>query len=560
MTLLGRLTNRNPLDILGEGSEELQKIYKKFPALKELACSSFYFGLFRGLMELSVATKLYMNMPETGILSMLTGISFDVPGNYFGEVKGNEFLNENAIPINPSYRVSKLKEKHCGFLKSGGLESRIRLEEHLRKNHFKSDKEFESRYLQKYDSIAKALKTDPPEKRTNSIAGILFGRSQAPEKDATLNELLHEFSSSTLDPNAVDAGMKDLYGQISAIPPNIPTSSRLWTRGRYMDLVRALKSVIQHGYYEEMDVELSILKDAKDSIKGIREGKKPRKEDIEHIIRLSKEYLAFALTSQKYSHDESMELQTEGISTDEKTRAMKRLLKRASSGEIAGSDLDELSLYITARENAIRKAGVSERRIYCSASDAVRKFIEEPLNDHTRSINREEMKQIMDICFSEARRVTKYEIGSHALLFGMLGASIWNPLLFGGRAANIFGWGLPIAARSFVDSYCSTKGGRVLTNALTQIFFDAFKKEGINTGSVMNEYDSLVSQAYHRGYMFSMGSSLAVNYFATLANRMEALYIPIGAATIFFALAYSKWYSSIRNLESQIYSNARFIG
>jgi len=628
---------------------DLTKLYEGFPALKDLVRSNFYFGVFRGLMELSVSAKLYMNLPEIGILSMLTGISFNVPGDYCGEVSGTEFVNSRVRVISPTYKVMDAKDKYCQFLESDEAQARISVEDYLRQHYFETDSEFTEKYLQRVGEINQIIQAEKNhDKKAEGIGDLLFGkRSPFPEKDSNLVDLLKELSVIETEP--IDRSLREFYGQISAIPAGIPTSGRLWTRGRYVDLVRNFCSVAKNGYYEEMDEELRIIREAEQTIKEVKEGKKLRKEDYADLDRIAKEYHAFLMTAQisfhegeenlgriarildavkkglniepssknylqtfigeymqflmtskdyftgselnsvesklalatsfmvecvEFKHrnpDESISMFTTYISAlrkvdasmgketiESKIRSIRTLLGKIQKEEIStGTDLDELFTYMDSRELAMKKAGVSEKKVYCSLGEARKRFIDGQLTDHIRDMTDEEIKAVVNLCFDEAERATKYEIGMQVALFGLLGVSMISPVLAESKIANAFSWGLPTAARSFLDSYYNTKGGRVMTAAMNHIFVRRFERQGINVEAALSELDSKMSQAYDWGYVTAMGLSLVPAYCASSLNNSLPLVLPIGASFISFGLAYQSWFKAVRSLKSQIYEAAQ---
>ncbi|MBN2567002.1 hypothetical protein JXB02_02870 [Candidatus Woesearchaeota archaeon] len=643
-TLLRRLngdTNR---------SKDLDILYERFPAMKGLVRTSLYFGIFRGLMDLSVGAKLYMNLPDIGVLSTLTSFSFNVPGDYLGEVRGTDFVNERVNAISPRSKVASLLESSCGFLEDAPMKARISLEEYLKEKYFETDAEFEERYLRNFSRIDSILQRHPEGgQAAREIGDVLFGtRSPLPCKDQTLISLLQDLRP--IDADEIEQSLRKFYGQISAIPANIPTSSRLWTRGRYIDLVRGFASVAKNGFYDEMDEELKVIREAEETIKDIKEGKKLSRDDYADLDRIAREYLAFLMTTQVVFHEgeenlnrvarildavkrghnlepgskrylgafiaeyrrfldlsracfpdadlASLESKLHaagtfmngcvetrqgspddaiGLFTDymaklrrvdasmdketleSKIRSVRDLIRKIGSKEIhqKTEELDELLAYIDSREYAMKSAGVSEKRAYCPLAEAKRRFIDSPLAEFTRDLTKAETDSIIGLCFSEAERTTKYEIATQGTLFGLLGLSWIRPEFSETTLVNAIAWGLPLAGRSLMESYYTTKGGRVMTAAMTHIFFKSFEKEGINAETAFSEYDSTMMQAYNRGYFGAMAGSLLPAYYATSSANPLPLTVPIFGSLVFFGLAYRSWFSSVRALKSQIYEHAK---
>lgn len=629
-------------------SNDIKALYQKFPALKGLVRTSYRFGVFRGLMELSVAGKLYMNLPDVGVLSMLTNFAFNVPGDYLGEVFGTKYVNEKINVISPRESVASLKEKYCGFLKAPEVEAWVDFEDYLRKEYFKTQPEFEQRYLKNVPSISGIITGKPEQEAVKDIGHLLFGEKSAVlQKDATLMDLISGLKTIQTEP--VDQSLRKFYGQISAIPFNIPNSQRLWERGHYVDLVKNFCSVLKNGYYDETEEEMEIIREAEDTIKDIKSGKKLTREDYSDLDWMAREYLAFLVTTQEHFHEGEENLNKMGgilgaiqkgqkiedsskkfladfiegyrhflrktkdycsgddvgcnqtkaelaesfiaecvegktrppdetikqfemyIATERKTDAemniktlekqiasVKDMLKVIQSKEVNQKTLglDELLAYTESREIAMKKAGVSEKRVYCSLAEARKRFIEKPVSDFTRDMTKEEITSVVNTCFKEAERTTKCEVVSHVSLFALFGLSLYSPVLFQNQLVNALSWGMPIGARSWMESYYTTKGGRVMTAAMTHIFFKSFQKEGINAESSFSEFESTMMQAYNRGYFVAMGGALVPAYGSKTINNPWLFAVPIAAAGVFFGLAYHSWFKSVKNLKTQIYENA----
>lgn len=637
-----------------QASPNLQALYNKFPALKQLVWTHFYFGILRGLLETSVSAKLFMNLPEIGVLSMITGVASTAPGNWLGERRSSSFVNEEVTVITPSNKIQHLRDELCPFMESREWHVRLDLEEHLKDNYFKTESEFSTKYLAKYDEIAAVLKSNKTEtEKAQQIGNIIFGqKSPFPEKDPVLFQ--HLKNLSIINVAYVEISLRKFYGQISAIPADIPSSRKLWTRGYYLDLVRAFCSVAEHGFYEEMDEELRILKEAEQSIKYLKDGKKLRKEDIIAIDRISREYLAFLLTNQRYFHEgeenltkvskildavekrqnleptskkyletfiseyrfflgtvkehfnhesfsdatiseierklslietflaecvdsrqrdpkESIALFDDYVKTlrkislsmnketlESKISSMRSLFKKIQTKDVNAKtqELDELLAYVDARRYTIKKAGISEKKVFCSLADVRKKFLEDPIINYTRSVNREEMKQILGLCFKEAKKANYGELFSHLALGVMLGISTYAPIIPGGRIANALGWGIPTGARSLFESYNVSKGGRVMITALLQIFGNAFKKEGIDAESAYSEFDSSISKAYLTGYGAAVAGALPMSYISS-ETLPWPIYIPVVASLVFLGVSYASWFRSVNSLREQIYNNAK---
>ena len=445
-----------------ETSRDLTILYDRYPAMKGLRKASLYFGIFRGLMELSVQYSTFSNLPEIGLLSAFTGIGFNVPGDFLGERLATHFVNEKLQVINPEYKVMAFKDEHCEFLRSPEMHARVSLEDYLKKQYFKSDAEFSGRYLSNVGKINKILQDDKTEQqRINEIGNMLFGqKSPVPAKDKTLEELIGDLRR--IDHDNADSSLRKFYGEISAIPANIPTQNRLWTRRTYVDLVRNMVSVIKNGYFDEIDKELGIIRDAEETIKGIKGGKKPKREDYAELERISKEFLAFLLTNQQYlprgeenQGEAAKALEDAGKGQNMETLAsqvasMKAMLIKIEAKGIGKdtAELDGLLSYIKSWEFAMRKAGVSEKRTYCSLAEAQKRFIDFPIIEYTRKLTKEEVQSIVDISFKEAQRTTRFEIGTHVALFAGLVISLVKPEFSPEKIINALSWGLGLGTRS----------------------------------------------------------------------------------------------------------------
>jgi hypothetical protein len=639
--------NEKPLGsfTLPKSSEELQALYKRFPALNQLVETNYWLGLFRGLVEMAVSTRLYMNLPEVGILSMLTGYSFNTPGEYFAEMKATQFVGQKVDPLTPTNKVKAIKKETVQFI--GVIwETREALESLLQKEHFKTPAQFETSYLQNVDKINAVLKKGlEPDEQASQLATILFGEGKpVPQDQTALMELLR--NQKSLLPEAIEQALREFYGKISGITPPVAVKDRLWTRGRYADLVKGLTSVVEHGYYEEMDEELLMLKGAESALKDVKAGRKLSHDDIEDLDSVTREYLAFLLTNQWLFHEGEESLSTvskalesvgrkqklepkikqhlktlidsyvesiqiaqrmhgangaeaqrqmalvqgflaegmegeksdpnetlgllrdyvailnevytvQGKSTwEQRIKGLRSILADIPKGKFEQAPIfDELGQYTDSRRRAMRAAGVAEKKIHMPLATARDRFLDAPVQQHTREVNQEELDAVMGLCFGLSKKTKRNEILSHAALYGMLGLSILDPGIFGGKIASALGWGAPIGTRTFVESYNVTKGGRVMSNAVAQIFVNGFPDKKVNVAALINEHDSRSSQAYNRGFFMAMAGSLSTVYGGEMVGMPWLGYAPVLASAIPFALAYRKWFKSIEELKEQIYKN-----
>ena len=631
---------------LPKSSEDLQALYERFPALNQLVECNFWLGIFRGLVEMAVSTRLYMNLPEVGILSMLTGYSFNTPGEYFAEMNATRYINRNVDPQTPSNKVKAIKAESVRFVDTI-WETRESLEALLQREYLKTQAQFEGQYLHNIDKINAVLKKglDPAE-QADQLTAILFGeRASAPKNYPALMELLR--NQKPISPEVVEQNLKDFYGKISGIPPHLSIKNQLWTRGRYTDLIKALRGVVEHGCFEEMDEELQMLKGAENALRDVKTNRKLSHDDIEDLNTVTREYLAFLLTNQWLFHEgeESLSMVSKALETikqrqkleprtkqhlktlinsyieslqiaermhgadsaetqrqlnliqtfapdavddeddpeptlkilrdyvatlnnvytiqgkntwEQRIKGLQTILSNIPKGKFEYTPtIDELSEYIDSRRRAMKTAGVSEKKVYMPLSAARERFLETPTQQFTREINQEELDAIMGLCFGLSKKTKRNEILSHVALYGMLGLSMWDPALFGGKIASALGWGVPIGARTFFESYNITKGGRVMSNAIAQIFVNGFSDKRANIATLINEHDSRSSQAYYRGYFIAMTGSLGSGYGGEMFGQPWLGYLPVVASFFPFALAYRKWFKSIEELRSQIYKNVQ---
>jgi hypothetical protein len=631
---------------LPKPSEDLQALYERLPALNQLVECHYWLGLFRGLVEMAVSTRLYMNLPEIGILSMLTGYSFNTPGEYLAEIDATRFISAQVDPKTPSHQVKALKAETVQFI--GTIwETREDLETLLKEEHFKTPAQFETNYLQKVEKVNGILKRGlSPDEQARELATLLFGEKKInPEEHPDLMELLR--NQKLLMPEAIEQALRDFYGKISGLANPSSAKDKLWTRGRYTDLTKGLSEVVEHGYYEAMDEELQMLKGAENALKDVKAKRKLSRDDIEDLDTLTREYLAFLMTNQWHFHEgeESLSMvskaldsikkkqkldasskqhlktlidalvethqlakrmygangpesqqklalakafiadcvegnvdpeptikilqdfvaslnevySVQGKSTwEQKIKGLKGILASIPKGRLDPSPIfDEMGQYIDSRRRAMKAAGVSEKKVYLSLATARERFLDTPVQQFTREINREELDRIMDLCFGQSKKSKRNEILSHAALYGMLGVSVLDPGLFGGKIASALGWGLPIGSRTFFESYNVVKGARVMSNAVAQIFVNGFGDKKANVAALINEHDSRSSQAYNRGYFQAMVGSLGTGYGGEIMGLPLLGYLPVLASFLPFAMAYRKWFKSVAELKTQIYKNIR---
>ncbi len=629
---------------LPKSSEELRALYERFPALNELVECHFWLGIFRGLVEMAVSTRLYMNLPEVGILSMLTGYSFYTPGEYFAEMDATKFIRQNVDPHTPSNKVKAMKAESIQFV-DAIWETREALETLLQNEHFKTPAQFESGYLQKVPTISGILKKNlNPDEQARELANLIFGEKKINLlQNSDLGVLLK--NQKPISPEAVEQALRDFYGKISGIPATASFKERLWTRGRYADLVKGLRGVVEHGYYEAMDEELLMLKGAENALKDVKLNRKLSRDDIEDLDTVTREYLAFLLTNQWLFHEgeeslnmalkaldavkrrqklepqarqhlktlsdsyaESLqiaqrmhgangpesqknlalvqsfiaecadkegnpepvlEILREYVATlndvyavqgkntwEQKIKELKGILAGIPKGKFDYAPIiDELGEYIDSRRRAMKTAGVSEKKVHMPLKAARERFLEEPIQRFTRGVNQEELDAIMGLCFGLSKKAKRNEIFSHMALYGMLGLSMLDPSFFGGKVASALGWGVPIGARTFFESYNVTKGGRVMSNAIAQIFVNGFTDKGGNIAALINEHDSRVSQAYNRGFFLALAGSLSAGYGGEMTGQPILGYLPVIVSFLPFSMAYRKWFKSVADLKAQIYQN-----
>ncbi len=628
--------------------DELQALYDRLPALEKLVECQFWIGLFRCLMDMAVSTRLCMNLPDVGLLSMVTGVSFNIPAEYMGEKFANLFIGDWVDPKTPANQVKAIKAETIQFV--GAIwETREKLETFLKNEHFKTSAQLEANYLQKVEKMNGILKRNlQPDEQARELLNLIFGEKKInPIQNPELMELLR--NQRLLLPDAIEQALKDFYGKISGLAPNASAKDKLWTRGRYADLVKGLVGVVEQGYYEEMDEELLMLKGAENAIKDVKAKRKLSHDDVEDLDTLTREYMAFLLTNQWHFHEGEENLTTvtkaldsikrkqkldehskehlrtlidslvenqliakrmygangpesqqklalvkafitdcvegdvdpeptleilqdyvaslnevyskQGKHTwEQKIKALQSLLSSIPKGKFKPEHallIDELDRYIDSRRKSMRTAGVSEKKVYMPLDKAREKFLDSPVQQHTREINREELDRIMELHFGESKKSKRNEVLSHLGLYGMLALSMIKPDIFGGKIATALGWGIPIGSRTFMESYNVVKSSRMMSSAVAQIFVNGFKDQKVDVASLINEHDSRSSQAFYQGYFVAMMGSLTALYGGELSGMRWLSYLPVGLSFIPYAIAYRKWFKSVADLKTQIYKNVR---
>jgi hypothetical protein len=237
-------------------------------------------------------------------------------------------------------------------------------------------------------------------------------------------------------------------------------------------------------------------------------------------------------------------------SLESRIRNVSNLLKHPAA--MKNEESDELCSYIDARESSIRRAGISEKRVFSSLANGQRKFLDEPVVEYCRPIDKEELREIMDRCFGKSKRSNIGQAGTQALLYGMLGMSEFKPLLPMSLFANSVVWGVAAGSRSLAENYCTTISTRSMTTALVHIFGNAFRKQGIAVEAAFCEHDSALLRAYHTGYAISVAGSLPLAYVSDWP-----LYIPIAASAAVAGFAYRSWFKAVRNLKEEIVNYAK---
>lgn len=629
----------------GQRSPNLKAVYKRLPSLKKLVLANYLFGAMNSLIETSANAKLFMNLGDIAVWSMVTDSSLTIPGQMIGEKSGIAFINEVIAAHTPTQKIRVLYEQKCHFTDTKNWRVRIDLEEHLRSEYFKHEDDFTAKYLAKVDDISKVLKAGKSGRdKAQEIAKLLFGsKPPAAEKDPLLYQHLRNLAS--LDTASLDQALRDFYGQISAIPANIPNWKKLWTRKQYRDLVENLCSAAEHGYYEEMDEELRVLRDVEKTIKDVKAKKKMRKEDIDGLERIGKEYLAFLLSNQRYFHEGEenlsiirgiLEAVKKGNKIEPKSRryletfideykafllsvqasfteeelpaeitenlghansfmaecisaknsnpsnaiaafegyidilkeVSSRLSKQTLEGKVTSmrafmkklyakdvnaqsDELDDILNYIDARQFAMKKAGVSEKRVYISLADAQKKFLDGPVGEYTRRISAQEMESISELCFKEMNRANIGALGSTIALAGMIQLSEFIGEIPGGRLANALAWGSPIAIKSIIESYWNTKGGRVMAYFLLTKYRAALKQEGVDAESAFSELDSVIDRVYLAGYMTGAAVGLPFMYGTTPERQWPILVTTLSSAAL-IGIAYKTWLSFEKDAKSEI--------
>jgi len=520
----------------GEKSQNLKIVYKTLPSLRKLVWTEFLFGSLRGLMETSTNAKLFINLKDIGVLSVITDVALNTPGEWKGEQGGTQIVNEQIALYTPASKIKRLYEENCKFLVTRPWHTRVSLEEYLRRNYFKDPNNFEERYLSRYDDISDVIKKiKAPDEKAKEIAKILFdGKISLLEKDTLLYQYLKNISQ--IDSEDVNTSLRKFYGAISGASTDTPSPEKLWTRGKYVDIVNNLCDVVRHGYYEEMNDELRLLKDAEQTLSQIKSGKKLRRDDTPVLDQIVREYYAFLLTDQQH-----FDTQTNKEESEKRIALAKDFLEKISEVDSKiPAIMDNLFSYIGSRISAIRKAGVSEKKIYCSLAEAREKFLDNMVLQYRRELNVEEMKQVNRKCFEHIDKTRVGELASTTFLAGMITISSFYNTIPGGWLANAIGWGVPVGLKSLYESYCRSKGQRLMEYYLLIKYRRALEKEGADPESAFSELSSVLSRVYLSGYMTGTSIGMPFLYLTTPENSWPVL-IPMGIAPLLLGITYKRW-------------------
>jgi hypothetical protein len=534
----------------GEKSPNLRKLYKVMPSMKGLRKAEFLAGMNRGIMETAANAQLFVYLGNIDLLSNMLDGAMTIPGAWKGERKGKEIIESKIMPITPAARVAKHLEG-LRFLTQKSWHARICLEEYLRKAYFKEPKEFEGRYLAKCAPMNEILRDAKSlEEKVNEVAKLIFG-SRVPDlaKDRELYNYLA--NQSMIPAETVEDQLGDFYGQISAIPSNIPTSQKLWTRKTYSDLVDNFVRVVKRGFYDEIDPDSYILAHINRVLKHVTEGKrKLKRDDLPDVEAVARDYHAFLISERDHipnlpcseqlkaildknnaGYSDCLKSITEGI--DKKIQSVKRLISDLSKRNqaIPPEMLKELYSYVKSTREAEKDTGAAERRVYCPLADARRKFIDEPVSAYIRDLNPEEVKNLKDMCFESMNSAKVGELGCITGLAGMIIASavaekipFVNSLLEN-RLLKALVWGIPIGVKAFYESNFHAVVDRVLEFYLLVECRSALVQNGINPEATFAELRSALTQIYLEGYMIGTSTGLSFLY-ATDETNMYPIRVP----------------------------------
>jgi hypothetical protein len=136
-------------------------------------------------------------------------------------------------------------------------------------------------------------------------------------------------------------------------------------------------------------------------------------------------------------------------------------------------------------------------------------------------------------------------------LAAMIGISEMFGEIPGGRLVNALGWGAPIALKSIYESYCSTKGGRVMAYYVLSKYRIALKQEGVDVESAYSELDSVLSVVYLAGYMAGTSAGMPFLY-ATTPDRQWPVLISMSTSALLVGAAYKTWLDFEKSAKSEM--------
>ncbi|MFH0869492.1 MAG: hypothetical protein V1866_00365 [archaeon] len=230
-------------------------------------------------------------------------------------------------------------------------------------------------------------------------------------------------------------------------------------------------------------------------------------------------------------------------SLEDRISAVKLLLdKESGAKEIPEEAVDLLINYKEAKTAAIRKAGLPEKKVYCTLDEAMKKFVKEPIGRYKREINDAEFHRLNKEYFSLMKKSKFGEMAYNGMMLGLLGLSEKViSVIPGGPVLNSIIWGSLIGSGSFCDGFCISYGSRISEYYLLVKYRRKMEEKGLDAEAAFSDMSSVLSRAYLAGYVTGTASGMPFLY-TTTEQRKWPILIPITVAAAIIPLSFMKWF------------------